>query len=279
MATYPLTWLASVLREAGCTVVEHGDWKHHGRDGSFSPKAIMLHHDASPAGETSHGWEVIYYGREGLEGPLSQLWLDYDGRWHVIAAGRANHAGEGRSWGVVAADQGNRDAIGIETDHTSDEKWTDAQRSEGLRGVHALAKRLGITTSAEIDRAVLAHTEYAPDRKIDPDPMNMDTARAKLASYEEDSMPTADEVAAAVWRYDQNGAALQAWAYQRDVAQHTAGGVWRYDQDGATPQAWYFQKNAALASTSSATQAMVWRGLTVVALLAAIAAVVIASAR
>jgi hypothetical protein len=183
MATYPLTWLADVLRAAGCTVIEEDGWKTRGRDGSFTPKAIMLHHDASPAGETSNGVDVIRDGRPGLAGPLSQLWLAYDGTWHVVAAGRANHAGEGGPWGVVSTDDGNGDAIGIETDHTTDEKWSDPQRSEALRGVHALAQRLGITSRDEIDRAVLAHKEYAPTRKVDPDPMNMDNARAQLAAY------------------------------------------------------------------------------------------------
>src|SRR4051794_29495234 len=102
MAGYPLTWLADVLREAGCTVVEEGDWKHRGRDGSFAPKAVMLHHDASPKGETSNGVDVIINGHGDLPGPLSQLWLDYDGRWHVVAAGRANHGGTGGPWGVVS---------------------------------------------------------------------------------------------------------------------------------------------------------------------------------
>ena len=184
MATYPLTWLADVLRAAGCTVIEEDGWKTRGRDGSFTPKAIMLHHDASPKGETSNGVEVIRDGRPGLSGPLSQLWLSYDGVWHVVAAGRANHAGEGGPWGVISTDDGNGDAIGIETDHTTDEKWSDPQRSEGLRGVHALAQKLGITTREEIDRAITAHKEYAPDRKVDPDPMDMDNARAQLAAYD-----------------------------------------------------------------------------------------------
>lgn len=184
MAGYPLTWLADVLRAAGCRVIEEDGWKTRGRDGSFDPKAVMLHHDASPAGETSNGVDVIRDGRPGLEGPLSQLWLSFDGVWHVVAAGRANHAGEGGPWGVIARDQGNRDAIGIETDHTTDEAWTGAQRSEALRGVHAIAERLGITTREEIDRAITAHKEYAPDRKIDPDPMDMDNARAQLAAYD-----------------------------------------------------------------------------------------------
>jgi hypothetical protein len=186
MATYPLTWLADVLRAAGCRVVEEDGWKTRGRDGSFAPKAIMMHHDASPAGETSNGVDVIRDGRPGLGGPLSQLWLAYDGTWHVVAAGRANHAGEGGPWGVIAHDQGNRDGIGIETDHTTDEKWSDPQRSEGLRGVHALCQHMGIDTAAEIDRAVTAHKEYAPDRKVDPDPMDMDNARHQLATYEAD---------------------------------------------------------------------------------------------
>jgi hypothetical protein len=186
MATYPLTWLADVLRAAGCRVVEEDGWKTRGRDGSFAPKAIMMHHDASPAGETSNGVDVIRDGRPGLGGPLSQLWLAYDGTWHVVAAGRANHAGEGGPWGVIAHDQGNRDGIGIETDHTTDEKWSDPQRSEGLRGVHALCQHMGIDTPAEIDRAVTAHKEYAPDRKVDPDPMDMDNARHQLATYDPD---------------------------------------------------------------------------------------------
>lgn len=183
MATYPLTWLADVLRDAGCTVIEESGWKTRGRDGSFAPKAIMLHHDASPAGETSNGVDVIRDGRPGLAGPLSQLWLAYDGTWHVVAAGRANHAGEGGPWGVVSTDDGNGDAIGIETDHTSNEQWTASQRSEGIKGVAALCRKLGITSKAEIDDAVLAHKEYAPDRKIDPDPLDMDDARANLHEY------------------------------------------------------------------------------------------------
>lgn len=178
-----LTWLADVLREAGCKVIEEDGWKTRGRpSGAFDPKAVMLHHDASPAGETSNGVDVIRDGRPGLEGPLAQLWLAYDGTWHVVAAGRANHAGEGGPWGVVSQDDGNADCIGIETDHTTDELWTGGQRSEGLKGVAALCVRLGITTREEIDRAVLAHKEYT-SRKVDPDPLNMTTARANLLRY------------------------------------------------------------------------------------------------
>lgn len=178
-----LTWLADVLRDAGCRVVEEGDWQHRGRpSGDFHPRAIMLHHDASPPGQTSNGADVLINGRDDLDGPLCHLWLAYDGSWHIIAAGRANHAGEGDGWGVVARDQGNRDSIGIETDHTTDERWSDPQLSQGNIGVRALVAHMGI----DVNNAVTAHKEYAPGRKIDPDPANMDNVRAALLAPLED---------------------------------------------------------------------------------------------
>ena len=82
-----------MLRDAGCKVVEEPGWKTRGRPRPFAPIGIMLHHDASPAGETSNGADVIVNGRPGLEGPLGNLWLAYDGTWHCCAAGSANHAG------------------------------------------------------------------------------------------------------------------------------------------------------------------------------------------
>lgn len=193
MTDYPLTWMADVLRAAGCMVIEEGDWKHRGRPRSFAPKAIMLHHDASPKGETSHGADVIINGRPGLEGPLGNLWLDFDGYWHVIAAGSANHAGEGGPWGVISTDDGNHDSLGIETDHTSNEAWSAAQTSEGIRGVWALAQHMGITTREQINQAVCAHKEYT-SRKIDPDPLDMNAARANLAAYDPEGGGFVDQI-------------------------------------------------------------------------------------
>jgi N-acetylmuramoyl-L-alanine amidase len=187
MAGYPLTWLADVLRGAGCRVVEESGWKTRGRDGSFTPRGIMLHHDASPAGETSNGVDVIRDGRPGLAGPLAQLWLAYDGTWHVVAAGRANHAGEGQ-WHECPRDQGNAYFIGIETDHTTNEQWTSGQRSAALAGVAALADRLGIRTPDGVEDWFCAHKEYT-DRKPDPDPLDMDYAREQLLAYDGGDAP------------------------------------------------------------------------------------------
>ena len=178
----PLVWMADALRAAGCTVIEEPGWKTRGRPRSFAPIGIMFHHDASPDGETSNGADVIINGRPGLEGPLGNLWLAYSGTWHCIAAGSANHAGEGDgSWGDI--DDGNHDTIGIETDHTTDEQWTTGQRSEALRGTDALRRHMGMS-DAQVHRRILAHKEWAPSRKVDPDPMDMDAARANLIAYD-----------------------------------------------------------------------------------------------
>jgi hypothetical protein len=200
-----LTDLADVLRGAGLPVYEESGWKSRAVSGNFEPRAIMLHHDASPAGETSNGSDVIVNGRPGLTGPLSQLWLAYDGTWHVCAAGRANHAGDGQAWGVVRAGYGNTDCVGIETDHTTGEKWTPDQQSSGGVGVAALMAHYGWAP----ENALTSHKEYAPTRKVDPDPLNMDDARAAVRRIMEgdvEFMPTADEIAEAVWnRYKAYG--------------------------------------------------------------------------
>lgn len=66
-----------------------------------------------------------------------------------------------------------------------------------------------------------------------------DTPIPGVEGNEDEDMPSAEDIAAAVWRYDQGGNALQAWAYQRDGAKK----VWQYDQDDATPQAWAYQRS------------------------------------
>lgn len=184
-------WLADVLRDAGCPVVEEDGWRTRGRSGgTWEPSGIVLHHDASPPGETSHGVNVILNGRPGLSGPLSQLWLDFDGRWHIVAAGRANHAGLGK-WSDIPANRGNEFLIGIETDHTTNEAWSLAQNRSGITGLIALSDRLGIRRDATTLRSrLIAHKEWAPDRKIDPDPLNMHDLRSVVLSGRNTTRPS-----------------------------------------------------------------------------------------
>lgn len=166
--------LADVLRRAGVPVVEVDGWQDRGTGGSFDAQGLMLHHDASPQGETSSSADYI------IANLLAQIWLDYWGTWYVIAAGRMNHAGKG-SWPGVPTDNANATFIGLETDHTTNEHWTSGQRRYGLRGLLALADWLDIRDSLDDLLAhFIAHKEWAPTRKVDPDPLDMDDLRALI---------------------------------------------------------------------------------------------------
>lgn len=173
-----LAWLAEVLRASGANVIEEGNWYSRGKDEPFDPMGVMLHHDASAPGPSESMVGMLINGRPDLPGPLCQLWLDYWGTWHVIAGGRANHAGNGPGWGRIRADHGNSDAIGIETDHTTGEAWSTGQVSGGGRHLAALLAALG----ADPANALCGHKEYAPGRKVDPDPLDMGWLRTVVAA-------------------------------------------------------------------------------------------------
>lgn len=158
------TWLADVLRAAGLTVVEEPGWKERGRPGSFDPKGVMLHHTASnPNNGNTAALSLVLNGRPDLPGPLSQLLLARDGTWHVLAAGRCNHAGKGKWRGLV---NGNRDFIGVEAENDGrGEPWPDDQLDSYARGVAAMLKHMGAD-----DSLAAGHKEWAlpVGRKVDP---------------------------------------------------------------------------------------------------------------
>src|SRR4051812_5247053 len=101
MTEYPLSWLADVLRAAGCRVIEESGWKSRGRpasSGSFHPRALVRHWDASSPG--SHSTGVLINGNGSAPGPLCNIWTcagdsGHEASVHVIAAGRTNHGGTG----------------------------------------------------------------------------------------------------------------------------------------------------------------------------------------
>lgn len=160
---YELTWLADVLRAGGLKVEEEAGWKDHGRGHMGTVEGVLLHHTAGARTGNSPSLRVVRDGRSDLPGPLSQLFLARDGTWHVVAAGRTNHAGAG-SW---AGYSGNSRFIGVEAENAGDgtDPWPDAQMNAYLFGVARLLLYLG-------HDAVRAggHKEYATPRgrKIDP---------------------------------------------------------------------------------------------------------------
>ena len=158
-----LTDLADVLRAEGLPVKEVTGWKTRGRRGGEQMdgvRAIICHHTAGPATGESPSRGVVTYGRPGLGGPLSQMYLSRSGVWHVVAAGKANHAGA-----VSNVDYSNAYAIGVEAEATGTDEWPPDQYVSYAHGVAALVNHWKLSTST-----VLGHKEVGVPlgRKSDP---------------------------------------------------------------------------------------------------------------
>src|SRR5688572_11594847 len=142
-----LTWLATVLENAGLKVAECPGWQNRGRPSPMGiVKGVMCHHTVGPAFGNMPSIKVLINGRSNLPGPLSQLGLGRDGTFYIIAAGRCNHAGKGIWNGVT---DGNGSFIGIEAENTGGDKnppgpgdppydpWPEVQLDAYRRGVAA----------------------------------------------------------------------------------------------------------------------------------------------
>ncbi|MEU7814125.1 N-acetylmuramoyl-L-alanine amidase [Pseudonocardia sp. NPDC049154] len=181
-------WLADALRAGGLPVYEQPGWQGRGTGGTFTPLGVLLHHTAGPRSGILPSLGIVRDGRSDLQGPLAQLMLARDGVFHVIAAGRANHAGAGAAR-FVPANDGNRYLIGIEAESCGlVDDWTDEQRANYPRGVAALCHAMGVG-----EGNVLGHKEWAPTRKIDPAFWDMnafrDVVRGWLrGTFQEDDM-------------------------------------------------------------------------------------------
>ena len=150
---------------------------------SSSPRGILLHHTAcgEHSGDDPSLVEVIK-GRalgtpQQLVGPLCNLLLARSGTYHMIAAGKAYHAGLGAISFVPVENAGNTFLIGIEAENDgTGEPWGEAIMDAYARGCAAILKHLGLGA----DRCI-GHKEYAPHRKIDPD-FDMNAFRARVSA-------------------------------------------------------------------------------------------------
>jgi len=182
--------LVAVLKASGVPVIEHPGARTRTRPGSFSPRAVMIHHDASPKGPSPGNARFIFeQGRpsEGIPAPLSQLWVCMGcgshevGTWHVGAYGRANHGGTGGPWGRISKDSANTLAYGVEVDFTTGEKLDPRLYHSVCVGAAALLNALG----AHAADAMPGHKDYAAGRKSDPD-WDMSKMRADVAGMQRD---------------------------------------------------------------------------------------------
>ncbi|HEY7031573.1 MAG TPA: N-acetylmuramoyl-L-alanine amidase [Thermomicrobiales bacterium] len=146
MAYVWLTWLADALRAEGCKVVEESGWKNRGRPsstGAFNPYGVLWHHTGTKASTSNPAptLRTVINGRADLPGPLCQVLIDYNGVCHVVAAGRANHAGQCGGFPPFPAGDGNAQMIGFEIDYDGTQPMSDAQRDAATRASAACLKK------------------------------------------------------------------------------------------------------------------------------------------
>jgi hypothetical protein len=154
------TGIAARLRGYGIPVVEVDGWQSRGSS-SFDPRGSVNHHTAGSSSGATPSLNTCIYGRSDLPGPLCHVMQsrepDGNDKAYVIAAGRANHAGEG-GWSGLS---GNSSVYGLEIEHTG-----TSSISEGRRVIASTIHAALIEGRAGADR-VCQHSEWAPSRKID----------------------------------------------------------------------------------------------------------------
>jgi hypothetical protein len=150
--------IANRLRSAGVRVIECAGWQTHGSS-SFGPGGSVNHHTAGSANGATPSLNTCINGRSDLPGPLCNVMQsrEPDGNdiAYVIAAGRANHAGEGGWKGL----SGNSSVYGLEIEHTG--------TSPLPQGRQQIAARIQAAMFTGSPSMVCQHYEWAPSRKID----------------------------------------------------------------------------------------------------------------
>jgi hypothetical protein len=153
------TGIASRLRADGVRVVECDGWTTRGSS-SFSPGGAVNHHTAGGASGSCPSLNTCINGRPDLAGPLCNVMQsrEPDGNdiAYVIAAGRANHAGEGGWKGL----SGNSSVYGLEIEHTGTSTLSSGRQQIAARIQAAMIGNISASM-------VCQHYEWAPSRKID----------------------------------------------------------------------------------------------------------------
>ena len=188
-----LSNLAQIARRTGHPVTEVSGWTTRGHGPQPEVQGIVCHHTAGPSdGGDYPSLRVVRDGRADLPGPLSHFGLGRSGRIYVIAAGRCWHNAPSTS-----AYHDNSSSIGIEAENTGrGQEWPAAQLDAYRKLCAELCKAFGLPAAR-----VVGHREVNTN-KIDPHGINMTAFRAdvaRLITGEGDDMPTAKEIADAVW--------------------------------------------------------------------------------
>lgn len=187
----------AVLRSAGISVKVHSEvgWLSNG---TLRDVNIMWHHDASPPGDSPG---ALNWMKQNFANASAQIWVDRYGVWHFISYGVAWHAGR-----VNDSRFDNYRAVGIETDHTTGEKWAPAQLDSLRRGTAACLKSEGKSSqSLGFHKAMCVPI----GRKQDPYGLDLASERNTVQSLITSGTPAApaikteEEFLMALSQYDQ----------------------------------------------------------------------------
>jgi len=178
-----LLWLPDALRDEGLTVAVVSGWKTRGAPDPFAPRGAMFHHTASGRlSGVAPSLSIVTHGRPDLPGPLCHVLVDRKGLAHVVASGRANHAGLGGPWRDVPFNSGNSFLVGVEVENDGvGEPWSETVLDACDKVFTAILKHFGRDASW-----CVGHKEYT-SRKIDPS-LDMGRYRDRLRRFMEDAM-------------------------------------------------------------------------------------------
>jgi len=182
MVYKPVLWLPDALRAEGCTVKVYDGWRTRGRPastGQFNTFATLWHHTGTrtSANRPNPTLHTIIEGRPDLPGPLAAALIGWDGVVHVVAAGRANHAGRARASGPVPAGDGNEMYVGFEIDYDGTQEMGPQQYDAAIRA--------GVAVSRHYDHSAnycRGHKETSVTGKWDPGNVSLDKMRADVAA-------------------------------------------------------------------------------------------------
>jgi N-acetyl-anhydromuramyl-L-alanine amidase AmpD len=164
------TWLADELRAGGCKVKTYQGWKERGRPSStfeFDPFGLLLHHTGAHTTMSNPAPSIgtCIHGTSKLEGPLAQVMIGRDGLCHLIAAGRANHAGtnDGVGSGPIPFGDGNKQMIGFEIDYSGSQDMSDDQYAAVMMASAVVLRHFDTD-----EKHVRGHKETSKAGKWDP---------------------------------------------------------------------------------------------------------------
>jgi hypothetical protein len=173
--------LATTLRKYGLKVVVVPGYATRGRpvtSGGFDPVGVLCHHTATPKTWSIRSvLNLLINGRSDLPGPLCQIGLGRDGTVYLIASGRANHGGDAKAFGTVAAGDANELYVGVEAFNDGvGEPWPKVQYAAYV----LLCAALSIEVTKNSANTVNGHKETSVTGKIDPT-FHMGEFRSKVA--------------------------------------------------------------------------------------------------